>query len=184
MKVAKQKSQELARLAALVRQMKVGMLTTIEADGSLRSRPLETVEVDAEGRLWFFTDAGSPKSARAEAAVGELETIAETYATPALVATAALARGRVELARRRYGSAVQYLRRAGRIWSEIDVPIELAQTRFLLSLAYSALGDADAAALEERTARAALARVGAPDSTLDRIVITPIASAASAPSSA
>ena len=35
MKVAKQKSQDLARLAALVRQMKVGMLTTIEADGSL-----------------------------------------------------------------------------------------------------------------------------------------------------
>ena len=30
MKVAKQKSQDLARLAALVRQMKVGMLTTIE----------------------------------------------------------------------------------------------------------------------------------------------------------
>ena len=67
MKVAKQKSQELARLAALVRQMKIGMLTTIEPDGSLRSRPLETVEVDREGRLWFFTQAHSPKSARAEA---------------------------------------------------------------------------------------------------------------------
>ena len=124
------------------------------------------------------------ESPRAEAAVGELETIADTYATPALVATAALARGRVELARRQYGSAVQCLRRAGRIWAEIDVPVELAQTRFLLSLAYSALGDADAAALEERTARAALARVGAPDSTLDSIVITPIAAAASATPSA
>ncbi|HEX6411544.1 MAG TPA: pyridoxamine 5'-phosphate oxidase family protein [Burkholderiales bacterium] len=67
MKVAKQKSEELARLAALVRQMKIGMLTTIEPDGSLRSRPLETVEVDREGRLWFFTQAHSPKSARAEA---------------------------------------------------------------------------------------------------------------------
>lgn len=67
MKVAKQKSQDLARLAALVRQMKIGMLTTLEADGSLRSRPLETVEVDREGRLWFFTQASSPKSARAEA---------------------------------------------------------------------------------------------------------------------
>ncbi len=67
MKVAKQKSRELARLAALVRQMKIGMRTTIEAAGSLRSRPLETVEVDAQGRLWFFTDAASPKSARAEA---------------------------------------------------------------------------------------------------------------------
>src|SRR5512145_325467 len=67
MKVAKQRSRDLARLAALVRQMKVGMLTTIEADGSLRSRPLETVEVDSQGRLWFFTEAGSPKAARAEA---------------------------------------------------------------------------------------------------------------------
>jgi general stress protein 26 len=66
MKVAKQKSQDLAKLAALVRQMKVGMLTTIEADGSLRSRPLETVEVDREGRLWFFTQASSPKSAEIE----------------------------------------------------------------------------------------------------------------------
>lgn len=67
MKVAKQKSQDLAKLAALVRQMKVGMLTTIEPDGSLRSRPLETVEVDREGRLWFFTQASSPKSAQIEA---------------------------------------------------------------------------------------------------------------------
>jgi general stress protein 26 len=68
MKVSKQKSRDLARLAALVRQMKVGMLTTLEADGSLRSRPLQTVEVDAEGRLWFFTEAHSPMSERAEAA--------------------------------------------------------------------------------------------------------------------
>jgi general stress protein 26 len=67
MKVAKQKSQELARLATLVRQMRVGMLTTIEPDGSLRSRPLETVEFDPEGRLWFFTQAHSPKSERAQA---------------------------------------------------------------------------------------------------------------------
>jgi general stress protein 26 len=79
MKVAKQKSQDLARLAALVRQMKVGMLTTIEADGSLRSRPLETVEVDGEGRLWFFTQAHSPKSVRVEAADHQ---VSLSYADP------------------------------------------------------------------------------------------------------
>lgn len=79
MKVAKQKSRELARLAALVRQMKVGMLTTKEADGSLRSRPLETVEIDPEGRLWFFTQAHSPKSARAQA--GDHQ-VALAYADP------------------------------------------------------------------------------------------------------
>ena len=67
MKVEKQKSNDLARLAALVRQIGTGMLTTLEVDASLRSRPLETVELDREGRLWFFTQASSPKSARAEA---------------------------------------------------------------------------------------------------------------------
>lgn len=66
MRVEKQKSTELARLASLVRQMKVAMLTTIEPDGSLRSRPLQTVELDRAGRLWFFTHASSPKSAEIE----------------------------------------------------------------------------------------------------------------------
>lgn len=79
MKVAKQKSEGLARLAALVRQMKVGMLATIEPDGSLRSRPLETVEVDPEGRLWFFTHAHSPKSVRVQA--GDHQ-VALSYADP------------------------------------------------------------------------------------------------------
>jgi general stress protein 26 len=67
MKVDKQKSNDLARLAALVRQIRTGMLTTLEVDGSLRSRPLETVQLDSEGRLWFFSEASSPKAARVEA---------------------------------------------------------------------------------------------------------------------
>jgi general stress protein 26 len=67
MRVEKQKSAELARLASLVRQMKVAMLTTIEPDGSLRSRPLQTLELDQAGRLWFFTHASSPTSAEIEA---------------------------------------------------------------------------------------------------------------------
>lgn len=66
MRIEKQKSAELARLASLVRQMKVAMLTTIEPDGSLRSRPLQTLELDGAGRLWFFTHASSPKSAEIE----------------------------------------------------------------------------------------------------------------------
>jgi general stress protein 26 len=67
MKVEKQKSPELARLASLVRHMRVAMLTTIEPDGSLRSRPLQTLELDSAGRLWFFTQEHSPKSAAIEA---------------------------------------------------------------------------------------------------------------------
>jgi tetratricopeptide (TPR) repeat protein len=99
-------------------------------------------------------------AAAAEGAA-ELETITTTYTSPALVASAALARGRVELARGQAEQAMLHLRRASRIWAEIDLPIELAQTRLLLSRAYSALGNTDEAELEERAARAAMDRVGA-----------------------
>jgi hypothetical protein len=91
----------------------------------------------------------------------ELETITLTYTAPALVASAALARGRVELAGGGAGEAIVHLRRACRIWAEMDLPMELAQTRLLLSRAYSALGNADEAELEERTAQAALDRINA-----------------------
>jgi len=91
----------------------------------------------------------------------ELETITATYTAPALVASAALARGKVELAAGRAEQAVVHLRRAGRIWAEIDLPIELAQARLLLSRAYSILGNTDEAALEERAARAVIDRIGA-----------------------
>ena len=99
--------------------------------------------------------------ATAAEGVSELETITTTYTSPALVASAALARGRVELAGGRPEQAMLVLRRACRIWAEIDLPIELAQTRLLLSRAYSALGNADEAELEERSAQAAMDRVGA-----------------------
>jgi tetratricopeptide (TPR) repeat protein len=91
----------------------------------------------------------------------ELETITTTYTSPALVASAALAHGRVELARGQAEQAMLQLRRACRIWAEIDLPIELAQTRFLLARAYAALGNADEAELEERTAQAAMDRISA-----------------------
>jgi tetratricopeptide (TPR) repeat protein len=93
--------------------------------------------------------------------VSELETITTTYTSPALVASAALARGRVELARGQAEQALLHLQRASRIWVEIDLPIELAQTRLLLSRAYLALGNTDEAKLEERTAQAAMDRIGA-----------------------
>jgi tetratricopeptide (TPR) repeat protein len=96
--------------------------------------------------------------AAAEAA-SDLETITATYLTPALGASAALARGRVELARGQAEQAMLHLRRACRIWSEINLPLDLAQTRLLLSRAYSALGNTDEAELEEQAARAVMERI-------------------------
>jgi tetratricopeptide (TPR) repeat protein len=99
--------------------------------------------------------------AAAAEGVLELETITTTYTSPALVASAALAHGRVDLARGQAEQAMLHLQRACRIWAELDLPIELAQTRLLLSRAYSALGNTDEAELEARAARAALDRIGA-----------------------
>jgi DNA-binding winged helix-turn-helix (wHTH) protein len=86
-------------------------------------------------------------------AAAELETITLTYASPALAASAALARGRVELARGQAQEAIVHLRRACRVWTQIELPLELAQTRLLLARAYSVQGNADEAELEERAAR-------------------------------
>jgi tetratricopeptide (TPR) repeat protein len=96
----------------------------------------------------------------AAAAATELEGISATYGSPALVASAALARGAVELARGQAAEALQHLRRARRIWLEIDLPFELAQTRLLLARAHAALGERDEAALEERAALAITSRMG------------------------
>jgi general stress protein 26 len=62
MKIEKQSTDDLDRLAGLVERIKVGMLTTIAPDGSLRSRPLQTLLMDAQARLWFFVEADSPKT--------------------------------------------------------------------------------------------------------------------------
>jgi tetratricopeptide (TPR) repeat protein len=98
---------------------------------------------------------------QAAAAAAELETLTETYGSPALVASAALARGAVELARGNAEQALQHLGRARRIYTEIDLPFELARTRTLLARAHTALGDRDGAAMEERAAHAITSRIGA-----------------------
>ena len=99
---------------------------------------------------------GCDELAAATEAVLELETISTWYTSPALVASAALARGRVELARGDAREGMLHLRRACRGWAAIELPLELAQTRLLLSRAYSVQGNADEADLEERAARTAM----------------------------
>jgi general stress protein 26 len=54
-------SQDLAPVRELVGRMKVAMLTTMADDGGLRSRPLQTLELDYDARLWFFVSGSSPK---------------------------------------------------------------------------------------------------------------------------
>lgn len=53
---------EFARLRELIESVRVALLTTVDFDGSLHTRPVETLRVDADGTLWFFTDWHSPKA--------------------------------------------------------------------------------------------------------------------------
>jgi general stress protein 26 len=53
--------ENVAKLAKLIKGVRVAMLTTVEADGCLRSRPMHTQESDFDGTLWFFTWVDSAK---------------------------------------------------------------------------------------------------------------------------
>lgn len=55
------KSQNIQKLAKLIEGIDIAMLTTVEDDGCLRSRPMATQQSEFDGDLWFFTGANSPK---------------------------------------------------------------------------------------------------------------------------
>jgi general stress protein 26 len=55
-------ADDLARLKELIDEIRIGLLTTVDLDGSLHTRPVETLRCDPDGTLWFFTDHQSPKA--------------------------------------------------------------------------------------------------------------------------
>lgn len=55
------RAQAVKRLRELIETQKIAMLTTIDDDGSLHSRPMWTEEFDDEARLWFLTNRSSHK---------------------------------------------------------------------------------------------------------------------------
>jgi general stress protein 26 len=74
-----QAAPELAKLAERLGQIEIGMLTTQNVDGTLRSRPLRTLQMDVEGALWFMTTISSPK-------IGEIDEhrrVSLSYCRPA-----------------------------------------------------------------------------------------------------
>src|SRR4051812_41623468 len=55
-------SDETQKLAEMVKDIKVAMLTTIDEKGELRSRPMIACEIKQEGFVYFFTEAPTPKT--------------------------------------------------------------------------------------------------------------------------
>ena len=55
------RQHQLRQLGELIKDIRIAMLTTIDADGSLHSRPMAAPQVAFDGDLWFFTGADAPK---------------------------------------------------------------------------------------------------------------------------
>ena len=56
-------SMELDKLKDKIKDIRIAMFTTQEADGDFHTRPMATHEVDADGMMWFFTYKKSNKVA-------------------------------------------------------------------------------------------------------------------------
>ena len=97
----------------------------------------------------------------AREAAAELETIAGRYGSTALHASAAQARGAVQVAEGAAMAAVPNLRRACKLWQEIQLPYETATARLLLAGAYRATGSPEDAELELQAAMSTFKGLGA-----------------------
>ena len=51
------RAESIRKLRDLTKDVHIVMLTTVDEDGSLRSRPMGSQPIDADGILWFFTEA-------------------------------------------------------------------------------------------------------------------------------
>jgi general stress protein 26 len=50
-----------ARAQELIREIEIALLTTLDEDGHLHARPIQTLKIEGHEALWFFTDWSSPK---------------------------------------------------------------------------------------------------------------------------
>jgi tetratricopeptide (TPR) repeat protein len=120
-------------------------------DSDLQRAPLLDAQVEIE--------IAHGELDRARAAAGELERVAARFQSPALLAGARLARGRVRLAEGRAAEAEACCSEAVRLWNEIGAPYEAALARMVLADALRAAGSDNRAALERQAARTILARI-------------------------
>jgi hypothetical protein len=104
--------------------------------------------------------------ARARSAAEELTLVAARFESKALVAGAALARGRVRLADGDEAGAEQSFSEAVRLWNEVGAPYEAALARMGLAEAHRASGREHRADLERQAARVILGGIEDPPTAL------------------
>lgn len=71
-------NEGIEKLNALIKDIRVAMLTTVGEDGSLHSRPMATQEGAKNGELWFFTSSKTHKVPEIE----EDHHVSVTYSAP------------------------------------------------------------------------------------------------------
>jgi general stress protein 26 len=52
---------EFKKLGELIKDIRVAMVTTVESDGTLHTRPLASLAYENDGQLWFFTAIDAAK---------------------------------------------------------------------------------------------------------------------------
>ena len=52
---------DVRKVAELAKDIRIGMLTTVDADGTFVSRPMGQQEVEFDGDLWYFAERDSRK---------------------------------------------------------------------------------------------------------------------------
>lgn len=60
-KSAQSEPGDFAKLCELIREIRMALLTTVDRDGHFHTRPVQTLQVEADRTLWFFTDWSSSK---------------------------------------------------------------------------------------------------------------------------
>ena len=55
------RTESIKKLSEMIKGIDFAMLTTVDVDGTLRSRPMSTQQAEFDGVLWFFTRASSHK---------------------------------------------------------------------------------------------------------------------------
>lgn len=97
MKTETQASADLSHIAQMIEGIHIAMLTTVESDGALASRPMAPLEMDATGALWFFTDLRSSKVERLQVAnLAFTDTAGGTYVSLSGRGEIDTDRGRIE----------------------------------------------------------------------------------------
>ncbi len=65
--MADTEAEARTELGAIIDKAKIGLLTTVAADGRLFSRPMAVKQREFDGDLWFFTEDPSEKTAEIRA---------------------------------------------------------------------------------------------------------------------